>query len=91
MSRQTLDLNYFEKVVVYKSLTDERYLASVIDHVEPRFFNDESFKKVFSIITAFFRKRFTVPTKTEILSFCSSPELKEDFKSTIKKNTNMPK
>lgn len=91
MSRQTLDLNYFEKVVVYKSLTDERYLASVIDHVEPRFFNDESFKKVFSIITAFFRKRFTVPTKTEILSFCSSPELKEDFKSTIKKIKDIDK
>lgn len=43
MSRQALDLDYFEKVVVYKSLTDERYLASVIDHVEPRFFTDKSF------------------------------------------------
>ena len=30
MSRQALDLDYFEKILVYKSLTDERYLPSVI-------------------------------------------------------------
>ncbi len=91
MSRQTLDLDYFEKVVVYKSLTDDRYLASVIDHVEPRFFTDESFKRVFTLITAFFQKRFTVPTKTEILSFCNTPELKEDFKTTVKKIKDIDK
>jgi len=91
MSRQTLDLDYFEKVVVYKSLTDDRYLASVIDHVQPRFFTDESFKRVFSIITAFFQKRFTVPTRTEILSFCNTPELKEDFKNTVKKIKDIDK
>ena len=91
MSRQTLDLDYFEKVVVYKSLTDDRYLASVIDHVEPRFFTDESFKRVFTLITAFFQKRFTVPTRTEILSFCNTPELKEDFKTTVKKIKDIDK
>jgi replicative DNA helicase len=91
MSRQTLDLDYFEKVVVYKSLTDDRYLASVIDHVQPRFFTDESFKRVFTLITSFFQKRFTVPTKTEILSFCNTPELKEDFKNTVKKIKDIDK
>jgi len=91
MSRQALDLDYFEKVVVYKSLTDERYLASVIDHVEPRFFTDKSFKSIFSIITSFFQKRFTVPNKTEILSFCNTPELKQDFKSVIGKIKDIDK
>lgn len=85
MSRQSLDLNYFEKVVVYKCLTDQRYLASVIDHIQPRFFNDSNFKTIFTIVTGFFQKRFTVPTNTEILSFCNTPELKEDFKNTVKK------
>lgn len=91
MSRQILDLDFFEKVVVYKSLTDDRYLASVIDHIQPRYFSDEHFKKTFTLITSFFQKRYTVPTRTELLSFCNTPELKDAFKKTIEKIKDIDK
>jgi len=91
MSRQKLDLDFFERIVAYKSLTDDRYLASVVDHIQPRFFSDKNIKNVFLIIKAFFNKRFTVPTKTEILSFCSTPELKESFKDVLNKIKDIDK
>jgi hypothetical protein len=42
-----MNLDFFENIVMYKSLTDETYLASVIDHIDPKFFKskDELKKK----------------------------------------------
>ena len=53
---QELDLDFFEKVVLYKSLTDERYLGSIIDYIKPEFFKDNKIKDVFEIIKNFYIK-----------------------------------
>ena len=37
-----LDLDYFENVLMYKSLTDGTYLASVADFVQPEFFKSKA-------------------------------------------------
>ena len=39
---ERLNLDYYEQVLIYKSLTDERYLAQIIDHVQPEYFNDKN-------------------------------------------------
>ncbi len=83
MSNNRLDLDYFEKIVVCKSLTDERYLASIIDYIQPRFFSDKHIGSTFNIIKSFFTKRSTIPTNTEILTLCTTPELKSSFKHTL--------
>ena len=35
-----LDLDFYEKVVVYHCLTDEVYLGSIIDHISPDYFSN---------------------------------------------------
>jgi len=42
-----LNLDYYEQVIVYKSLTNESYLTQIIDHIKPEYFNDKNIKTVF--------------------------------------------
>ena len=48
-------LDFYEQVVIYKSLLDEQFLGLVIDHMKPEYFNDKNIRKVFSIIKNFYR------------------------------------
>jgi len=89
MTKHQLDLDFFEKVVVHKCLTDSRYLSSVIEHAEPRFFNDKNITTVYQLIKGFFNRRSTVPTNTEILALCNTPELRASFKNVLKSIKNI--
>jgi replicative DNA helicase len=88
---EKLDLKFFEKVIAYKSLTDEVYLASVISYIQPKFFDDKDIKAIFSIVKSFFEKRGTVPTPTEITTYLTTDELKSSFKSVIAKCKDIDK
>ena len=59
MSVNSLDLEYYENVVLYKCITDPRYLGSIIDHVHPRYFDNKNYRSIIAIIKAFFIKRQT--------------------------------
>lgn len=85
MKTLTLDLDVFETTVFYKSMTDQKYLASIVDYVKPYFFKDKDYKNIFTIIRIFFEKRNTIPTKTEILNYCTTTEYKESFKNALNK------
>ena len=91
MSDNSLDLEYYENVVLYKSITDPRYLGSIIDHIQPRYFENKSYRSIISIIKAFFIKRQTIPSATEIASYCTTPELKSDLKDTLLKIDQLDK
>ena len=39
-----LNLDYYEQVIIYKSLTNESYLTQIIEHVKPEYFNDKNIK-----------------------------------------------
>ena len=80
MQDRALDLDFFEHVVLYKSLTDEKFLGSIVDIVKPTFFKDKNIKSIFSIIKEFYIKNTTVPTLTEIKAYLSTDKLKESFK-----------
>jgi replicative DNA helicase len=78
-----LDLDYFETVITYKSLTDETYLASIIDSIKPTYFKNKDIKPVFEIISDFYSKRNTSPTLTEIKAYLTTQELKDSFKNVV--------
>lgn len=86
-----IDHDYFENVLVYKALTDELYLASIIDYVKPIFFKDKDIKSIFEIIKEFFIRRNTSPTTTEIKAHLTTTELKESFKRTVEKFKDIDK
>ena len=79
-----LDLDYFENILIYKSLTDSGYLASIADFVKPEYFKNKSIASIFNIIKDFSEKRNKLPTATEIKSYLVSDEQKESFKGLVK-------
>ena len=79
-----LDLDYFENILIYKSLTDSGYLASIADFVKPEYFKNKSIASIFNIIKEFSENRNKLPTATEIKSYLVSNEQKESFKELVK-------
>jgi len=86
-----LDLDYYEKVIIYKSLTNESYLTQIIDHVKPDYFNDKNIKRIFTLVKNFYIKRQTIPTVTELKSYLVNDELKDSFKVIVKDFANIDK
>ena len=86
-----LDLDYFEKVLCYKALSDSTYLASVVDYIKPAFFKDKNISKVFTIISEFHEKRSKLPTITEVKSYLTTDELKDSFKELVTSFTDIDK
>ena len=78
-----LDLEFFENVVIYKSLTDSTYLASIVDFVKPEYFKTKNIATIFNIIKEFHDKRQKLPTITEIKSYLVTDELRQIFKTLV--------
>jgi replicative DNA helicase len=78
-----IDNDFFEKVILYKSLTDEKYLGSIIDYIKPHFFKDKRIKEIFTIISDFYIKHNSVPTSTEVKTYLTNEKSKESFKEII--------
>jgi replicative DNA helicase len=86
-----LDLDYFESIVIYKSLTDATYLSSIVDFVKPEYFKTKNIASVFAIISEFYNKRQKLPTITEIKSYLTTDDLRESFKNIVQSFTNIDK
>ena len=86
-----LNLDYYEKVIIYKSLTNESYLTQIIDHVKPEYFNDKNIKRIFTLLKNFYIKRQTIPTVTELKSYLVNDELKDSLKVIVKDFANIDK
>ena len=41
-----LDHEFYETVIMYNMLTDEPYLASIIDHLDKKFFEDKNISEI---------------------------------------------
>ena len=86
-----LDLDYFETVLMYKSLTDGTYLASIADFVNPDYFKNKAIASIFSIIKDFSENRNKLPTVTEIKSYLVSDEQKSSFKDLVQSFNDIDK
>ena len=78
-----LDHDFYEKVVAYHMLTDEVYLASIIDHIQPKFFNDKNLGYVSKLISDFYIVRGTVPTATELKAYVITEQDRTKFRGAI--------
>lgn len=86
-----LNLDEFESVLVYKSLTDEKYLSGIIDLVKPDYFKDKNIKQIFLTIKAYYEKRNTVPNITELKTFINSEDVKNAFVNVLRTISNIDK
>tara|TARA_R100000700_G_C3161935_1_gene137812 strand:+ start:187 stop:1494 length:1308 start_codon:yes stop_codon:yes gene_type:complete len=86
-----LDLDYFENVLMYKSLTDGTYLASIADFVQPDYFKNKAIASIFGIIKDFSENRNKLPTVTEIKSYLVSDEQKSSFKELVQSFNDIDK
>lgn len=90
-SELKLNLDEYENIIVYKSLTDEKYLSNIIEHINGNFFKDKNIKKIFEIIKAFYTKNSTVPTITELKTYINSDETRDAFKNVVRGFSNIDK
>ena len=86
-----IDLDYFETIFAYKSLTDETYLASVIDYAKPEYFKNKDIKAVFRCIALFYEKRGAAPTITELRPYLTDDSLRNSLKNVINSFTGIDK
>lgn len=78
-----LDLDYFERVIMYNALFDQTYLESILDHVNPIYFRDKNIKEVFMLLKTFYIENKTVPNTTELKAHLISQEQKDNFKELV--------
>lgn len=78
-----IDWKLFESVITYNSLTNETYLASIIDFLDSKFFANPDIRLILNIVTDFYKNRNTVPNITEIKLHLTTPEQKEAFKRVV--------
>jgi replicative DNA helicase len=86
-----LNLDTFEDVVIYKSLTDSGYLASIADIVKPEYFKNKNIASIFKIVKDFTEKRNKLPTITEIKSYLITDEQKQSFKTLVQSFSSIDK
>ena len=67
-----IDSEFYETVIAYNILTDEPYLASMIDHLNEKYFENKSISTIINLITTFYKKRSVAPTLTELKGYLTT-------------------
>lgn len=86
-----LDPEFYETVIAYNMLTDESYLASVVEHINEKYFENKDIAKIVSLISEFHTKRSAAPTLTELKSYLTTDELKKNFRNVVSLFDNFDK
>jgi replicative DNA helicase len=89
--KRNLDLDFYESVIIFNSLTDPSYLGSIIDFIELKYFKNKDIQNIFSIIKDFFVKNNTIPTNSEIKAYLNTEELKTSFKKVVSSFSDIDK
>lgn len=79
-----LDVDFFENIFLYKSCTDKKYLASVIDVTSTQYFKSKDNQIIFDVIKSFYEKRDELPNLTEIKQYLVKEEQTVAFKNVLK-------
>lgn len=86
-----INLDEFENILIYKSLTDGGYLASIADIVKPDYFKNKVIANIFTIVKDFTEKRNKLPTTTEIKTYLVTDEQKAEFKQLVQSFSEIDK
>lgn len=79
----SLNLNYFEQIILLKLLSDNRYANLVIDKLQPSYFENKDRKIIFNLIKTFYTEKEKLPTVGELKQYLSTNELQQSFLSVI--------
>ena len=78
-----IDWKLFESVVAYNSLTNDVYLASIIDYIDADYFTNPDIRVVLNVIADFYKARNTAPNVTELKLHLTNDAQKEAFKRVV--------
>lgn len=84
-----IDHKFMEKIILFQSLTNEAYLASVIDHLQPAIFDDKNISDVIGIISDFHDRNNACPNITEVKSLLTTDQLRNSFRSVVEEFHNL--
>ena len=77
---EKIDLDYYERVIIFKSLTDEVYLSSIIDHIKPAHFNDKSIRDIIEHLTDYYTRNNTLPSLVELRTYMVEADKQSSLK-----------
>lgn len=80
---QKLNLENFEKVFIYKCLTDNNYFTSIVDSTNVEYIADADKQIVYDLIKRYHDKRGTIPTLTELKNYLTTPRQVNSFKKVL--------
>lgn len=80
-----------EKIILFHCLTNEAYLASVIDFLEPSLFDNKNNRDIIQIISNFHDRNNSCPNITEVKSLLTTDDLKSSFKKVVEEFTTLDK
>lgn len=86
-----LDLELFEKVLIYNALFDQSYLESIISYVRPSYFKDKNIRNVFESLHSYYSEHKTVPNITELKTHLVEQDKRDALKATILSFQNIDK
>ena len=90
-SKISLDLDYFENIVLYKILTDSSYLNSIIDKLDEKYIHNKDNKIVYNLIKLFFKEKNKIPNASELKQYLNTQELKDSFANSLNRIKNIDK
>lgn len=83
MTNLPLDLDYFEKILIYNALFDQSYLETIIHYTKPSFFKDKNLKNVFESLISYYSEYKTVPNITELKTHLIDQDKRDSLRETI--------
>ena len=86
-----LDLEEYEKIIMYNSLTDENYLETIFEYAKPSYFKDSDTKKIFTLLNSYYQEFGKIPNVTELKSHIISEEDKQSLKKVVVSFNNIDK
>lgn len=86
-----IDLDEYEKIIAYKSMTDSTFLNSIADYVKPEYFSNTNIATYFKIVNDFYDKRKKLPSITEVKTYLTNDILKNNFRKLVESFKDLDK
>ena len=86
-----IDDQLFEHVLIHNCMSDDRYLASIIDYLKPEHLKDSNIKQTYVLLSEFYIDHGELPTSTEIKTRCDTDELKTAVRNVVTYIKNLDK
>jgi replicative DNA helicase len=86
-----LDLDLFERILIYNAIFDQVYLETIISHTKSSYFKNKSIKAVFDCLNSFYLEHNKTPNITELKIHLVDQDKREALKEVILSFQNIDK